>query len=127
MLAYARELLRASQRHRGQPDRFVPARQQLIRMLSHVAPSFADAQDDAHAHEDARAHDDAPPPATARRHRGARHGAGAACEPPVVERRVEHVGAVAGVPPRIWNTSAPWRAPRPIWNAEPATCQPRSG
>ena len=84
-------------------------------MLSHVAPSFADAQDDAHAHEDARAHDDAPPPATARRHRGARHGAGAACRaacgraPCRARRRrggrippnLEHVGAVAGASPDL--------------------------
>jgi hypothetical protein len=67
MLAYARELLSASQRLAdGTTASYA---RQLIRMLSHVAPFLADAQDDAHAHEDANAHEDAPPPppaATAR-------------------------------------------------------------
>jgi len=98
MLAYARELLSASQRLAdGTTASYA---RQLIRMLSHVAPFLADAQDDAHAHEDAHAHDDAPPPPPAATVAPVTAPAPPA-EPPVVERRVEHIGAVTGASPDL--------------------------
>ena len=116
MLAYARELLCASQRlSDGTTASYA---RQLIRMLLHVAPFLADAHDDAPPPPPTPvAPVTAPPPSV---------------EPFVVERHAEHFGAVAGafpdlqrrtcsLPTSIRLLAAPMMAPM---MAEPISASP---